>query len=276
MFPKSCTKNEPQIYIEAQRDMVRLLELIKQTFIKDRIIWEDSNIEKMFNKQKNLDYTAQIVIKYAKQYLICQGKCPNHMLKYNTIAAAFFALDDLETKYDHYSLLIQDKEILTKKYHTIIQNANHELYNAERAAKAHQQELKENTENLYAANETHKKLQAHKQEMEKDLRLRHAGPFEIARKQKEIITKIAIAKREINTIQKKLDTAKQTTMQINEKLQQARQNLDIAKRKVLEYKKEIEKKEIDAKILSKEITAKIGQTKEALNKAISIINNIYP
>ena len=87
----------------------------------------------------------------------------------------------------------------------------------------------------------------------------------------EIITKIAIAKREINTIQKKLDTAKQTTMQINEKLQQARQNLDIAKRKVLEYKKEI-----DAKILSKEITAKIGQTKEALNKAISIINNIYP
>ena len=86
LLPKKCISNEPQIYIDAQRDMLKVLQLLRQNFPKEKTYEE---FEKMFARENMLDYFAQSYIVYAQQYLSCKGKCPHHFKKIETQMAAF-------------------------------------------------------------------------------------------------------------------------------------------------------------------------------------------
>lgn len=96
ILPKKCIKSEPQVYIEAQRDMLKLLALLKQNFPAKM---DFSTFKKFFSRKELLDYSSQVYMIYAQQYLRCKGECLHHKKKKQILDDAFRNLNLLECKW---------------------------------------------------------------------------------------------------------------------------------------------------------------------------------
>ncbi len=125
LFPKDCRKNEPQVYVRAQYSMLNSLMITMDSFPSTaNVVYYD--FQKMVKVWSNSIYTAENYMQYAKQYLICEGKCCDHALKSKIINDALSAGTSFCLRLVSYENLLKIAAQLEEEARTIVSRAEFE------------------------------------------------------------------------------------------------------------------------------------------------------